>query len=436
MSGTTPRRAPTPAPVTFTGAPAPLVMARLLGPNARAAGRVLLERQPGQRLRRLIRVASDSSQQSRRPSRPRIRSLWLDSAGRLAWRRMAAPSAPGPNGAVVEPLTMATCDMDRPLALGATAFPRPLHLGHECIARVAAVGDQVATVQPGDVVAVSFQISCGSCVTCRVGLSGSCRSVPPLSMYGFGAAAGAWGGTVADQVAVPYADAMLLPLPPGVDLVAAASVGDTLSDAYRHVVPHLSRLREHPAGSTVIILGALHPRSLYSPSVVFYAAQIVAALAPEAACMVADQRPWVRAEGERVGVEVVPLRALCRARAALVIDASFDRRGLATALRATAPDGLCSCAGTLHRSVRVPGALMYGRNVTLALSRSHIRAVMPHVLQLLAAGTIRPERVTNVVAGFADAPEVLRAHLRTATTKTVLVRHGGPGSSALASVAE
>jgi hypothetical protein len=29
---------------------------------------------------------------------------------------------------------MATCDLDRPLMLGATPFPLPLQLGHECVA--------------------------------------------------------------------------------------------------------------------------------------------------------------------------------------------------------------------------------------------------------------------------------------------------------------
>ena len=58
---------------------------------------------------------------------------------------------------------------------------------------------------------------------CRNRLTGNCRSVPPISMYGFGVAGGAWSGAFSEQVAVPYADAMLVPLPAGVDPVAVAS---------------------------------------------------------------------------------------------------------------------------------------------------------------------------------------------------------------------
>jgi alcohol dehydrogenase len=59
-------------------------------------------------------------------------------------------------------------------------------------------------------------------------------------MYGFGIAGGLWGGVIADQVAVPFADAMLVPLPGGIEV--AASVGDNVSDGYRHIAPYLPAL--------------------------------------------------------------------------------------------------------------------------------------------------------------------------------------------------
>jgi threonine dehydrogenase-like Zn-dependent dehydrogenase len=79
------------------------------------------------------------------------------------------------------PSAMATCDLDRPVGLGATPFPLPLHFGHECVGEVLAVGEAVRTVRPGDRVAVPFQISCGTCLACRNRLTGNCRSVPPMA---------------------------------------------------------------------------------------------------------------------------------------------------------------------------------------------------------------------------------------------------------------
>jgi len=317
---------------------------------------------------------------------------------------------------------MATCDMDRPLGLGATMFPLPLHLGHECVAEVLAVGEAVQSVHPGDRVVVPFQISCGVCRACRQGLTGNCRAVPPLSMSGFGIAGGAWGGVFAEQVAVPYADAMLVPLSPGIDPAAAASAADTLSDAYRHIVPHQQRIRSHPDGPSIIIVGAVRSDTVFSGSLPLYAGLIAKALGDDISISLVDSRPWVRAHADQLGLNTMPLRELRRCTAPLVVDCSAEPRGLALALEATAPDGLCSSAGTLHATARIPATLMFARNVTLSVSRSHAHAVVPEVLTLIADGRISPEEVTTTLAPFEDAPVVLRDHLTGIDTKTVLVR--------------
>jgi alcohol dehydrogenase len=350
-----------------------------------------------------------------------MRSIRLTSPGRLIWQDCPVPQLPGPYGALVRPVAMATCDLDRPLGLGAAPFPRPLQFGHECVGEVLAVGDDVRAVLPGDLVAVPFQISCGTCAACRTELTGNCRTVPPISMYGFGVAGGAWGGTFSEQIAVPYADAMLVPMPSGVDPVAVASVGDTLSDAYRHIAPHLKQLRRHPDGPGIILLGAVRSDSIFSPSVPLYAAQMARALIPEATLVLGDARADVREQAARLGVDSCPPQGLKRRQAPLVIDCTADPRGLAAALAATSPDGICRCAGTLHASVPIPATRMFGRNSTLIISRSHVRTLMPAVLDLVAAGRLHPEKVTTTVAPFDDAPAALSAHLKGQITKTVLV---------------
>uniref|UniRef100_UPI0014839C56 alcohol dehydrogenase catalytic domain-containing protein n=1 Tax=Mycobacterium avium TaxID=1764 RepID=UPI0014839C56 len=95
------------------------------------------------------------------------------------------------------------------------------------VAEVVDVGDEVSSVRVGDRVVVPFQISCGRCSACRRGHTGSCLSVPPASMYGFGISGGLWGGALADLMAVPFADAMLVALPDGVE--PAGPAGSTPS---------------------------------------------------------------------------------------------------------------------------------------------------------------------------------------------------------------
>jgi alcohol dehydrogenase len=225
--------------------------AGLLGPSGAVAGRVVIERDLPLRVARL-----KGAVRSRRARTEPMRALVASAGGRLRWRPARAPGRPVPLGANVRPLAMATCDLDRPLMLGATPFPLPLQLGHECVAEVIAVGGEVRTVVPGQRVVVPFQISCGTCPPCLAGRTGNCAAVPPTSMYGFGIAGGLWGGVIADQVAVPFADAMLVPLPDGIDVLAAASVADNVSDGYRHVAPYLPALLAEDAAAPVLIVGA------------------------------------------------------------------------------------------------------------------------------------------------------------------------------------
>jgi alcohol dehydrogenase len=368
---------------------------------------VVLERDRLRRLRRLTATVGDGARQKVRPTRPRMRALIAAPGGRLRWRDVPAPSPPGPLGAIVHPIAASTCDLDCPLALGATQLPLPLHLGHECVAEVLAVGERVATVRVGDRVVVPFQINCGLCEPCRAGHTGNCASVPPISMYGMGLGAGHWGGAFSDELAVPYADAMLVPLPEGIDPIAAASVADNVCDAHRHIAPHLPPLLQANPDTEVLILGATDPQTLFTASLPLYTGLIARAYGARNIAF-ADARPSVRAHAERLGLEALHPRKLRRRRPApLVLDTNANE-GLA--LANTAPDGVCSSSGGLHRSGRIPLLRMYVRNATLYVGRTHARALIPQVLDLMADGRLRPQDIPMTVASLDDAPAVLREH--------------------------
>jgi alcohol dehydrogenase len=395
-------------------------VAALLAPTAAVAGRAALERDAALRWERLRAAALERRRERRHPSRRRMRALRLSPGARLRWENAPAPPPPGPGQAVVHPIAVATCDLDRQILLGAAPFPLPLHFGHECVAEVLAVGDDVQGVRPGDRVVVPFQISCGRCRACRAGRTGNCLSVPPLSMYGFGVTGGHWGGAVADELLVPYADAMLVPLPDGVDPAAAASVADNVADAYRHIAPHLPALLEADPDGDVLLVGAVDRGSLASASVPLYAGLIARALGARHVHF-ADRRPHVRAQAERLGLlPLTPTGLRRHPPAPLVVDASAGRAGLRRALERVAPDGVCSCVGSLHRTTAIPTALMFARNATLRIARSHARALIPDVLALMADGRLAPERVTTQLAALDDAPRALRRHAEGEETKTIL----------------
>jgi alcohol dehydrogenase len=396
-------------------------MAQGFGRVAVVAGGVSFEREREQRIARLRAAARDGISERRRPSRAKMRVLRVAAGGRIEWRSAPAPRPPGPKEAIVHPIAVATCDLDRVILLGRTPFPLPLHFGHESVAEVVEVGSEVERVKPGERVVVPFQINCGECAACEAGLTGNCLAVPPLSMYGFGLAGGHWGGHVADLLKVPFADAMLVALPEGIDPAAAASVSDNVCDAHGRVARDLPPLLQRDPDAAVLILGAQTRDLPFGAGMPMYLGQIALALGARRVTL-ADARPPVRARATELGLTAIdPAEMRGLEPTSLVIDTSGDPRGLRKGLELTAPDGVCNCLGGLHATAKIPYGLMFGRNATLKLGRSHARAEMPAVLDLISAGRIEPGKVNSQVGRIDDAPRVLREHAEGNAIKTALV---------------
>jgi alcohol dehydrogenase len=385
------------------------------------ASSVSFERDRELRIARLRAAARDALTERRRPRRAKMRALRVAPGGRIEWRSAPAPPPPGPKEAIVHPIAVATCDLDRAIMLGRTPFPMPFHYGHESIAEVVEVGSEVERVKVGERVVVPFQINCGACPACRAGLTGNCLVVPPLSMYGFGVAGGHWGGHVADLFKVPFADAMLVALPKGIDPAAAVSVSDNVCDGHRHVAPHLPAILERDRGATVLILAAQTRDLPFGASLPLYCGQIALALGAGRVVLV-DARPPVRLRAIELGLEAIPPSELPGLDPApLVIELSGAPIGLRRAIERTAPDGICTSIGGFHVNAKIPYGLMFARNMTLKIGRTHARAEVPAVLDLIASGRIAPERVNSHLASIDDAPRALRDHAVGNAIKTVLL---------------
>src|SRR3954471_12302819 len=105
-----------------------------------------------------------------------MRALEFVEKGKLEWREAPDAKLEGDAQAVVTPVALATCDVDVAFIQGIAPSFGTFFFGHECVAKVTDVGDSVASVKPGDLVSVPFQISCGECPRCRAGQSGNCES--------------------------------------------------------------------------------------------------------------------------------------------------------------------------------------------------------------------------------------------------------------------
>jgi threonine dehydrogenase-like Zn-dependent dehydrogenase len=328
-----------------------------------------------------------------------MRELRVSGLGSVDWSETAPPRLESAAAAIVQPVAVATCDFDHLLVSGAMRVPAPFAIGHECVAKVIAVGEHVRSVALGELVVVPFQIACGSCGTCLRGRSSSCERVPWLSCYGLGQLGGAWGGVVADQLLVPYADAMLVPLPAGVSANQAAAVSCNISDAYRCVAPPGANL----SGARVFIAsGAFRNIALYATSI---------AKSLGAHVDFYDANPHVRARAEALGARSCETPSdVEQAAYAISVDASMDRSLLTLALNATAPAGICT-ASTMYMGEATPLPLldMFKRGLTFRTGQPDVRTDMVPVLELLAQGTLDLSAITDAVVDWEDAPAAFRS---------------------------
>jgi alcohol dehydrogenase len=351
---------------------------------------------------------------------------------RLEWREVAMPMLQGAHDALVRPIVASRCDGDclflfhdysRALQLGAALhvidpdvrelgdrpFAGPFAYGHECIAEVIDVGDGVRSVAIGQRVVVPWAISCGDCAPCGRRLTSQCdrKGSSALAAYGFGGRAGGWGGMVSDVLRVPFADAMLVPVPDGLSPLRLAGASDNLPDAWRTVAPHL---RAEPGAPVLVVGGAAR-------SIGLYAAGIAVALGSSQVDYVDDDRASL-AIAEGLGAHPIAMRPQPRwlrgtapalpTRYPITVDASNREAGLELAIRALAPGGVCTAVGFYFRTgTPLPLWHMYLKGARLHVGVSNPRADLPDVLDLVASGRFDPTRVTARIATWDEAPTAL-----------------------------
>lgn len=338
-----------------------------------------------------------------------MRQLMFIQPGVLEWREAPDPRLQDPGDAIVRPLAVAACDLDVALIRGQTPFAGPFPLGHEFVAEIVDLGDDVAGFHRGQLVVVAFQIGCGECDHCRRGLTGSCETVPPVSMYGLQPLGGAWGGALSDLVRVPFARHMMVPMPSGVTPAALASASDNVADAWRAVAPPLAAA----PGADVLVVGS-------PTSIPLYAVAIARACGASRVDYLDTDEPTLdlaRSLGANPIKGPPPKRA---GSYPITVDASFDPTGagLSCALRSLEPEGICTSVSIYFQEVALPLLQMYTRGVRFVIGRVNSRAVLPSVLELVAGGRLRPEAVTSEIIPWDDADRALASPSR----KPVVVR--------------
>ncbi len=335
-----------------------------------------------------------------------MKELIYSGPSKLEWLEGPEPSITTPEQALVRPIASAFCDLDRRIRAGLTPFPPGFAIGHEAVGEVVEVGGSVTGVRRGDLVSIPWKISCGKCAQCLFGRTSACTAVTKHASYGT-PVGGRWGGLFSELVNVPFADAMLVSLPKGIEPAAVAAVSDNLTDAW------VAARRPMAAGrkdARVLVVGG-------TESLGVLAAQLsVAAGAAQVTYYDTDaaRNEMAAKAGARIheGDE-----GTLHEQFDFTISATRDPAKLRASLLALAPGGHCSCIGIIFEDPKIPLFSMYLRDVTLSVGLCSVRPHMPKVLDLVATGQCDPMSLTTVVS-TEEAPEALSAY----AGKVVVVR--------------
>lgn len=276
---------------------------------------------------------------------------------------------------------------------GAYVPQAPFALGHEFSGVVAAIGDQVSGVKPGDRVAVDPLLACGQCPMCLSGHANLCSEKRYMG------SAAAWphvDGGLSERVGVPSCN--VHPLPSSVELEAAALI-EPASVAF-HAVRRAGRI----AGANVLVVGGGAIGQLILRIVrVLGAARVVLADPIEynrgfAMQGGADQAVDPQAEGviERFGSQ-----DSCGFD--VVLEAAGAESALNMAITLVRKGGVVVQVGTLPDRVSVHANQIMAKEIDLRGSVQYHKA-FPEVMALLADERLKINDLITHRFPFAETP--------------------------------
>lgn len=313
-----------------------------------------------------------------------------------------------PDARIVEP-TDALLTVTRACICGSDLWPyksmkpsgKGRRMGHEFIGVIEAVGREVRTVKPGDLVVAPFAWSDGTCVFCHEGLQTSC-------LHG-----GWWGGDLdggqGEAVRVPQADGTLVKLPVERDDALMPSLL-TLSDVMG-TGHHAARAAQVGPGKIVAVVGdgavglcgVIAARRLGAEQIILLGRH------PDRIALAREfgATDIVSERGEEAMQRVRDLTGGLGAHS--VLECVGLGQATVTALGIARPGGAVGRVG-VPQEATVPEALpTFFKNVTVAggpaPARAYIEELMPDVLE----GRINPGLVFDRVTDLNGVPDGYRA---------------------------
>jgi alcohol dehydrogenase len=310
-----------------------------------------------------------------------------------ALREIAAP-APSGHGAVIRVEATGLCRSDWHGWQGHDPDVTLPHVpGHEFAGTIESLGAGVAGWRPGERVTVPFVCGCGSCPTCASGNQQICeRQTQPGFTH--------WG-SFAEYVAVDHADVNLVAIPDDLSFGTAASLGCRFATAFRAVV---AQGRAAP-GEWVAVHGCGGVGLSAIMIAVACGAQVAAIdINPEALVLAGKLGASVCLDGSPADVV-----AATGGGAHLSIDALGSQVTAANSINCLRRHGRHVQVGLLPTDPALPIARVIAYELSLLGSHGMAAHAYPPMLDLIRAGSLRPDLLITRTITLDDAPDALVA---------------------------
>jgi 2-desacetyl-2-hydroxyethyl bacteriochlorophyllide A dehydrogenase len=324
------------------------------------------------------------------------------------------PSIKSTGDALVKVTLGAICGSDLHIYHGNVPINPGSVLGHEFVGVVEGVGSDVRRFKPGDRVVSSFFTSCGHCAYCRKGWFNQCTS---KATFGFGEYYGDLGGGQSEYVVVPLADHSMEPIPSDMTDEQAIFVGDILATGYFG-----AERAEIKPGDAIAVIGA-GPVGLMATM----CAQLFGPARTFVVDMV-DSRLEVAQELGGIPInakEVHPVEAIQNQTGGLGADSSIECVGaeaaVDTAIRSVRGGGTISMVGVPSVVIgEFPYLDVWMKALTFRAGWCNVQKYMRPLLDLIAAGRLKPDAIISHRMSLDEAGEAYRMFDAREATKIVL----------------
>lgn len=342
-------------------------------------------------------------------------TAWLTNPFETGTRDIPAPEVAGPGDAVVRIRYAGICGSDLWSYRGLVGH-RQGQTGHEFLGEVTEVGPEVATLQPGDAVIAPFLFAEGSCEQCRRGLPTLCEQ------------SGIWGrdgmGAQAEAIRVPYADAVLVPLP--------WAAGDLDDDLARRLLPLCDVFATGTHGAMMAGVGGGDTVAVIGDGAVGISAAVAARRLGAGRVVLLGDQPARLAVAEGFGVETLQvsrdvspkedLRALLGGRLpGRVVECVGMQGAFDTALDVVEPAGAVGFVGVPHGVDPIPPMRIFGRQIQVCGGPAPARTYLPGLLAAVLAGELDLSPLIDRVIDLRDVAEGYEA-MHTGEALKVLLR--------------